>query len=61
MSYCPKCKSLLYPDDVRYIMATGVCSGCVSWDRTPGRIYRKALEEYEARQERRNGGKRIPR
>jgi DNA-directed RNA polymerase subunit M/transcription elongation factor TFIIS len=30
-TYCPKCKSRLYPGDEDYMDAVNVCSGCVSY------------------------------
>ncbi len=42
MSYCPKCKSLLYPADEKYIVKVGVCSGCVTWDDTPDKLFKYA-------------------
>jgi hypothetical protein len=45
MSYCPKCKSKLWPDDDKYIKATGVCSYCVTCDSTPDKRFKKAYEE----------------
>lgn len=29
--YCPKCGSKLMPEDKDYMLATGVCSSCVSY------------------------------
>jgi len=48
MSYCPKCKSLLYPIDIEYIENAGVCSYCVTWDNTPDKRFKKAYIENMA-------------
>lgn len=32
MEYCPKCKSLLYPIDEKYIEEHGVCSYCITYN-----------------------------
>lgn len=37
MPYCPKCKSRLFEDDRLSMLRVGVCSGCVTYDTTPGR------------------------
>jgi hypothetical protein len=42
--YCPKCGSRLYPADEEYIEKAGVCSDCVTWDKTPDQRYKKAFE-----------------
>jgi hypothetical protein len=42
---CPKCGSRLYSDDERYMKHSGVCSGCVSWDKTPDKRFQKAYDE----------------
>lgn len=51
--YCPKCKSLLCPDDQEYIKATGVCSYCVTWDATPDKRFMKLWAEYKKTKKRR--------
>lgn len=55
--YCPKCKSRLYPDDEKSMRYAGVCSGCVSFDSTLGKIYREAYRrgaEAEAKKMKKN-------
>jgi transcription initiation factor TFIIIB Brf1 subunit/transcription initiation factor TFIIB len=32
--YCPRCGSRLYPADEEYMLVCGVCSGCVTWDKS---------------------------
>lgn len=44
-NYCPKCKSRLYPIDNDYIIKTGVCSYCVTYDNTPDQRFRKLYKE----------------
>ena len=44
--YCPKCRDTLYPGDIKYLNAVGVCSGCVTWDKTPDKRYAKAWNDH---------------
>ena len=44
--YCPHCRDTLYPADVKYLEAIGVCSGCVTWDRTPDKRFAKAWNDH---------------
>lgn len=55
MSYCPKCKSRLFPQDDEYIANAGVCSYCVTNDSTPDKRFAKKWNEYKAKQK--NGKK----
>jgi DNA-directed RNA polymerase subunit M/transcription elongation factor TFIIS len=59
--YCPKCKSLLYPDDEKYMRYAGVCSSCVTYDNTPDKRYKAAYQrglEAERKQAQANGKRR---
>ena len=56
-SYCPKCKSKLYPDDEEPMEAVGVCGGCVSYDNTPDKRLQKKLEEYKSKKAKRKDDK----
>lgn len=47
-AYCPRCKSRLYPGDKECMVAVGVCSDCVCYDRTPGRQLQAKLATYRA-------------
>lgn len=47
--YCPKCKSRLYPQDVEYMTAAGVCSYCVTNDTTPDKRFRLAYQDAQKR------------
>lgn len=44
---CPRCGSRLYPADEEYMAVCGVCSDCVSWDRS-GK-YKPAWQEHQKR------------
>jgi hypothetical protein len=50
MTYCPKCKSRIFPGDEEYLNVAGVCSYCVTYDRTPDKRFFKAWENYKASQ-----------
>lgn len=52
MAYCPKCKSLLYPQDEQYMSAVGVCSYCVTYDNTPDKRYQAAYAVAVAKEKR---------
>lgn len=43
--YCPKCKSRLFPADDDYMEKAGVCSACVTWDKTPDRRFKQKYED----------------
>jgi hypothetical protein len=43
MSYCPRCRSRLFPDDAKYISKAGVCSYCVTYDNTPDKRFQRAF------------------
>ena len=43
--YCPKCGSRLYPGDEDYINKTGVCSHCVTYDKTPDKRFQQAFAD----------------
>ena len=45
-NYCPKCRSKLYSGDTEYMDATGVCSYCVTNDKTSDKRFQKALQDY---------------
>lgn len=52
--YCPKCGSVLYPDDAKYITAVGVCGSCVQFDKPDG-VYRRAWAEANIVRKHRKG------
>lgn len=52
--YCPKCGSVLYPDDAKYIAAVGVCGSCVQWDKPDG-AYKRAWAEANTARKHRKG------
>jgi hypothetical protein len=47
--YCPKCASRLYSGDAEYMDKTGVCSNCVTYDKTlDKRFYNKYIQATKA-------------
>lgn len=52
--YCPKCASRLMPGDDESMTYAGVCSSCVTWDRTPGKRYQTAFNEGKRAAEQQN-------
>lgn len=57
-SYCPKCGSLLFPGDEESIEATGICSYCTTYDKTPDKRFQKRLSAFRAERARQEHRKR---
>ena len=59
MGYCPKCRSLLYPGDQESMDLVGVCSGCVTYDKTPGKSVQAAFDRAKVERAKKLGKGRI--
>lgn len=43
MTYCPRCKSKLFPADEESIRLINVCSGCISYSKPLQQQYAEAV------------------